>query len=314
MRKDLNQWTTDCLQCQRSKVWRHTKTPVLKIPIPSNRFEHIHMDLVGPLPVSRDHRYLLTIIDRFTRWPEVYPLKDICTSTICKAFVDNYLPRFGVPLHITVDQGTQFTSHLFSELTKYLGAHKIYTSPYHPQANGIVERLHRQLKAAIMASDNSNNWIDELPSILLGLRTIVRGDLKCSPAEFVYGEALRIPGEIVVKDNSFSTEDNIINKLRNYFSKVRSNNIHHTKQKSYIPPNLHTCKYVFVRNFFRKGLQTPYQGPFEVVARNAHTFSIRKGNKQVDVAIDNVKPAHMDDTNNDATLLHLNQQNTFYVN
>ena len=74
------------------------------------------MDIVGPLPVSRGYKYLLTIIDRTTRWPEVYPLRNISSETIVKSFIENYIPCFGIPLKITVDRGAQFTSCLFSDL------------------------------------------------------------------------------------------------------------------------------------------------------------------------------------------------------
>ena len=313
LRKDVNHWTLNCVQCQRSKIWRHTKTPVNNIHTSNNRFEHIHMDIVGPLPISNNHRYLLTIVDRFTRWREVYPMKDILTSTICKTFVENYLPRFGIPLHIRVDQGTQFTSRLFSELTTYLEAHKIHTTTYHPQANGIVERFHRQLKAAIIASQNPKHWFDELPYILLGLRTTVKEDLKSSPAELVYGEALPIPGELIVTDPVYVTEEETINKLRQHFSKIRSKCIHHDTKRPYIPPDLETCKYVYVRNFFRKGFEPPYQGPFEIISKNPHTFTIKKGIKNVDVAIDNIKPAIIEKMD-EIPSSHSKQTNTFIVN
>lgn len=70
MSKEINVWAKECISCQKSKITSHTKSSVTKIDIPKGRFEHIHVDIVGPLPPSRNHRYLLTVIDRFTRWPE----------------------------------------------------------------------------------------------------------------------------------------------------------------------------------------------------------------------------------------------------
>ena len=133
MNKNINLWVSQCIKCQKSKIFKHTKSANVEITIPKCRFEHIHMDLVGPLPVSRGYKYILTIIDRTTRWPEAYPLKDITSDTIVKIFIQNYISRFGIPLQITVDRGSQFTSNLFSNLTNILGIQKSHTTAYHPQ-------------------------------------------------------------------------------------------------------------------------------------------------------------------------------------
>jgi cleavage and polyadenylation specificity factor subunit 1 len=103
MNSQINKWSQECVRCQRSKIHRHTKTIPHKINIPHGRFEHIHIDLVGPLPISNGYRYLLTAIDRNTRWPEVYPLKDTSTNTIVDTLEREFVSRFGVPLEVTSD-------------------------------------------------------------------------------------------------------------------------------------------------------------------------------------------------------------------
>ena len=167
MKTNIKTWTTTCLKCQRAKVNKHTKTGFDQIKVPPGRFSHIHMDIVGPLPISQGHSYLLTIVDRFTRWPEAYPLKDITTPTIVNAFIHNYVSRFGTPDTITTDQGRQFEAKFFKELMSTFGINRIRTTSYHPQANGMVERFHRQLKAAFKCLDCPWQWFDKLPFILL---------------------------------------------------------------------------------------------------------------------------------------------------
>ena len=73
--------------CQQSKIHRHIKAPLVHENIPERRFDHIHIDLVGPLPPSRGYTYLLTIVDRFTQWPEAIPLSDISTLTCARALL-----------------------------------------------------------------------------------------------------------------------------------------------------------------------------------------------------------------------------------
>lgn len=149
MLADIAKWTRSCTSCQRSKVLRHTRSAPQAFSLPSRRFDHVHIDLVGPLPPSEGFHYLLTCVDRFTRWPEAIPLQDMSAETVSRALVTNWIARFGVPSIIITDQGRQFESRLFTSLMSLLGIKRIRSTPYHPCANGLVERFHRSLKQAL---------------------------------------------------------------------------------------------------------------------------------------------------------------------
>ncbi|KAL1124783.1 hypothetical protein AAG570_001404 [Ranatra chinensis] len=140
MNADIAQWTRACIPCQRQKVGRHTVAPI-GVFSPAGRFEHVHLDIIGPLPPSQGKAYCLTMIDRCTRWPEAVPIRE----TIARTF-------YGVPLKITTDQGRQFESQLFTRLTTMLGIQRLRTSAYHLQANSVVERWQRSLKAVLTAA------------------------------------------------------------------------------------------------------------------------------------------------------------------
>ena len=140
------------------------------------------------------------VIDRFICWPEAFPLPDITAVTVAEAFVSGWVARFGVPSTITTNRGQQFESPLLTGLMTLLGSHRIRTTAYHPQANGLVEHFHRQLKAA----HSSSYWVDILHVVLLGIRTSVKHDFGCSAAELVYGTTLRILGEFFSATNDCS--------------------------------------------------------------------------------------------------------------
>lgn len=81
------------------------------------------------MPISNGHTYLLTILDRYTRWPEAYPLKKMEAKTVVSVFISHWISRYGIPAEITTDQ---FESQLFGELSRILGvgSHKIHTTTY----------------------------------------------------------------------------------------------------------------------------------------------------------------------------------------
>lgn len=292
MRKDVAQFVKTCIPCQSSKVHRHTKPPVASYIPPDTRFEHINIDLIGPLPSLQGFNYCLTIIDRFTRWPEAVPIPDITAETVAKALMANWVSRFGTPKVITSDQGRQFESSLMRELCRLLGTKHIRTTPYHPQSNGIIERWHRTFKAAILAC-GKEFWVDKLPLILLSLRNAFKPDLSTSPAEMVYGTQLRIPGEFFTEGDPFMSTHQFLSTLRNTLNQLRpTQTAHHPSQTVYVHPALSASEFVFVRNdAVTPSVTKPYQGPFKVLTRHPQFFKLQMGKRAVNISLDRLKPA-----------------------
>ena len=99
---------------------------------------------------------------------------------------------------------------------KLLGTKRICTTAYHPIANELVERFHRQLKEAVRAQPDVTNWADHIRMVLLGIRTALKEDLHCTATELVYGITLRLPAEFF--DNSSSKDLDPLS----YVSKVKA--------------------------------------------------------------------------------------------
>lgn len=301
--KDCKEWTRRCEACQRAKVSRHNSSPLGTFNLPSGRFQHIHVDIIGPLPPCNEYRYCLTAIDRATRWPEIWPMKTITAEEVAETLTKEWIARYGVPSIITTDQGSQFESDLFRRLMSHFAAQRIRTTSYHPCANGMIERIHRQVKAALMCHRDS--WVRSLPLVLLGMRTAFKEDIKASAAELVYGEPLRLPGELLVPSSSPSAMDDpadFVVQLRHKMSDLRPTPAsRHAQPSTFIYKDLSSATHVFLRDdTVRRSLQPPYTGPHLILARASDdkTMTLDIKGKRVNVSVDRVKPAFTENPDN----------------
>lgn len=298
MNKDVTRWARACIHCQKVKVHRHTVSKLGSFPV-TERFQQLHVDIIGPLATSQEgYQYCVTMIDRFTRWPEAIPVADITADTVAKAIYEGWVCRFGCPLTITSDQGRQFESEVFKSLLNILGIKKTRTTAYHPQANGMVERMHRSLKTAIKARLRDNrSWVDELPTVLLGLRAVCKGDESVSSAELVLGQTLRLPGDFYCETEKTQVDHlpTFVSKLRSIINSLRPQSRENSdSRKIFIHKDLNTCSHVFVRNDMVKSPLIPsYSGPYEVISRDKKTFCIQMGDRQSIISIDRLKPAYI---------------------
>jgi Integrase core domain len=272
-------------------VTRQPATDTQAIAVPTTRFSHLHVDIVGPLPAAADGAaYLLTAVDRTTRWAEAYPLKNTTTADCLAALTANWFCRFGLPTFITTDRGVQFSSAAWSHALQALGVHHIRTTAYHPQRNGLVERFHRRLKEALKARLAGPHWPLHLPWVLLGLHAAPREDSGLSPAELVFGAPLNLPAASITADQP---PDSIIKEMASFLPCVAPLQL---PPPSPPPAALMKATHVYVGSPPAAPSLTPaYRGPFRVVSRETKFFKIVMGTRIESVSTDRLK-AHAGDS------------------
>ncbi|CAK9809177.1 Gag-Pol polyprotein [Anthophora quadrimaculata] len=234
------------------------------------------------------------MIDRFSRWPEAIPMTDATADMVALKFYATWIARFGAPITITTDRGTQFEAQLFSSITKLIGCKHIHTTAYHPASNGMVEKWHRSLKAAIMCHE-SKNWVAILPTVLLGLRSSFKEDLGTTAAEMLYGTPLRLPGEFFT--DTQPRDDFHIDKFRSHMQQIRPKpTIHYAKKSHFVFKNLFNCSHVFVRvDAVKRPLELPYEGPYKVLKHITDTtFLIHYCGNEIVISTERLKPAYIE--------------------
>ena len=296
LKRDVRDWANTCVECQRAKVHRHTKAPLEQFQVPERRFDHVNIDLVGPLPPSQGYTHVFTMVDRTTRWAEAVPLSSTTSADVARAFIGTWVSRFGTPSDISSDRGAQFTSELWNAVAGSLGVKLHRTTAYHPQSNGLCERFHRSMKASLRASLKDSSWADKLPWVMLGIRTAPKEDLQASSAELVYGQPLRVPGDFVPSTTtpwSATLQRSSLLDTAKLFAPLPTSC--HGSPNSHVPSGLQSAGYVFIRVDGHRGpLRPPYEGPFRVVETGDKHFVVDIGGKPECISVDRLKPAHLD--------------------
>ncbi|XP_015113966.1 uncharacterized protein LOC107039042 [Diachasma alloeum] len=293
MSKDCLDWTRHCLSCQKNKVSRHVAAPLAEFALPSQRFEHIHVDLVT-LPLSKGLSHNYRQVYTVSRGGATTGHQDRNSSSCTSLSLD---PEVWSTSQDHIRQRRPvYRGHLPTS-DRDVGNSMQATAPIHPQANGLVERLHRQLKAALRCHGDS--WYDVLPLVLVGFRTAWKPDVESTPAELTYGEAIRLPGELFIPTNDRAAPE-VLKDLRRYFAGVAPTEMsRHGTKPTFVHKSLANCTHVFIRTETGgPNTAAPYSGPYRVVSRHdrhfvVHCRSLGRGNylQDVPISIDRLKPA-----------------------
>ena len=232
--RDIALHVATCRECSKSKrSIRHPRAPLqcFQAGYPG---DHVHLDMLGPFSTSEyGNKYVLMIIDQFTRWLEMVPLHLQDAKSVARAFFENYVVRWGVPFYIHTDQGRNFESALFHSFCSLLEAVKSRTTPYRPSANGQVERYNQLVLNFLRCflGKHQQDWDKFLPVLGMSIRSMVNRNTGFTPNLLQLGREINLPADVMLglpvnRETSDTPADyakQLIDRLSETYGEVRRN-------------------------------------------------------------------------------------------
>ena len=310
---DIRRYCRSCEICQRFSKDKPAKVPLVSVPVIGKPFQKVCMDLIGPLPRSRKgNRYALVSVDMATKYPDVVTLKHIDSLTVAEALIQIY-SRVGLPQEIVHDQGTQFMSAVMRKFNELLKIKSIYTTPFHPMANGQCENFNKTLKQMLrkFADEDPLNWDKYIQPMLFAYREVPQLSTGFSPFELLFGYEVRGPLFLLkheLLDESTDSEtlpvtDYVVQmrtKVREFMRAANENEMHSkTKEKTYYDKRTRNRKFkigdkvLLLLPTSSSKLLAEWKGPYEVIRKlNKVDYLIRIGDRERSYHINMLKAFH----------------------
>ena len=330
LRQSISTFLQTCSTCQTVKNPQSTYGTLTPIEV-KEPFEMVGWDLMGPFPTSiQGNKYILVITEYLTRWCEAAALPDATANTVANALLQRVIFPHGCPHQILSDQGSQFRSEVMQVLTQSLEIKQLFTSPYHPQTNGLTERMNKTIKQTIAAYVDPlhQSWDQVLPFAVHAYNTSVQESTKVSPFRALYGRDPRLPPDPhTIKVNPHHSDATswwlYLQSTMPLLRRAIQYNLSKAQQrqkkyfdKSHRPTTLDIGEYVRVYYPVRKkGLCESFMhrwlGPYKIIARiGSNTYRLRRVDKSTETVahvsrIRRIPPPtenlHPDDTGADDT-------------
>lgn len=258
---------------------------------------------MGPLlPDDNNNRYILTLQCDLSKFVEAYALPTKETETIARAFVNNFILRYGVPKEIISDRGSEFMSSVMVEICSLLSITKLNSTSYHHETIGALENTHKNLGAylRIQCDQNKSNWSSWLPYWCFCFNTTVHTETKYSPYELVFGKHCALPNTFQTGIDPLYNYDSYPKELKFRLQKAQTdakenliNNKHLRKlhyDKRCNPVMYKKGDLVLIKNHLGDKLDNLFSGPFEVLEDLSPNVKILKNNLEYIVHKNNTKP------------------------
>ena len=197
---DVSDWCRNCPVCAARK----NPNPKQKAPLQSVKSSHpleiVAVDILGPFPEAQNgNKYILVACEYFTRWVEAYVVRNQEAKTIAEKLMNEFFFRFGLPEQLHSDQGRNFEADIIKEICTIFEIKKSRTTPYHPQSDGLVERMNRTLldMLAIAVQNKPTGWDSHLRRLCIAYNTSVQPTTGFTSFYLMYGRQAKMLLELM---------------------------------------------------------------------------------------------------------------------
>ena len=198
--KEIENWVRCCERCTLHKRGaRRRKFPLIQ-EIAGAPFHRVAFDIIGPLkPTVSGNRYVLVMVDYFTKWAEAYALPNRTAIGVAEVMMTRWFATFGIPLKIHCDNGGEFKSECVRQVKCMLGIKGTFITAYRPKANGLVERTNATIEHIVMCMENErkDTWDEALPYALMAYRSTPHSTTGYTPNMLVFGHESNMPADLV---------------------------------------------------------------------------------------------------------------------
>lgn len=279
MKSTITNFVKSCVSCKMNKHKVRTNEEFVHTTTPAKAFDLISLDTVGPFTRSlKGHRYALSVQCDLSKYVIMTPLVDKQASTLARAFVENVILVYGCPKAIKTDMGSEFKNEIFENVSKILSIEQKFSTAYHPQTVGSLERNHRFLNEYLrhFINEERDDWDSWLPYYAFCYNSSPHTDHEFSPFELVFGKKVCIPSSIketaviepiynyenYAAELKFKIQKSII-KAKELLDKNKIIRIQNQAEKSN-PVEININDKVWLKIENRRKLDPVYTGPFVV--------------------------------------------------
>jgi len=286
--KQIVVYINTCKYCAERKSARHMKPLLKSMPICTRPMQLLGIDGVGPYNITKKGNiYMLTAIDYYTKYAWAFPVPDMSTETIMKVIMKEIVCVHGAPESILTDRGSSFKSELANAIYALINTKKIQTTSYHPQTNGLVERMHRMMNDMLscVCKENDNDWDENIQYIMMSYRKNKQATTGYSPFYLMHGREMKMPIDISIEkemndSDEYNDVERYVNVIMERMKKAneivvsiqqgivdeRKNDIDDKKEKKKFRVGELVMVYIQQhKRGMKKKLEGRYEGPYEVV-------------------------------------------------